>query len=127
MRVLGRASEPPEATRRARRYPDEAVRPFAAVHVRNRLALFRPPRNLRPMTGRARKIIDEALTLPTDELIGLVAELQDRVEETDSQEDIDAAWSGEIARRLRAVQAGTATLIDGDQVERELAEILEEG
>jgi hypothetical protein len=79
------------------------------------------------MTSRAKKIIDEALSLPKDELVDVVAELQQRVVATDSQGDIDAAWNVEILRRVRAIQSGKAVLLDGDEVERELAGILEEG
>jgi putative addiction module component (TIGR02574 family) len=79
------------------------------------------------MNSRARKIIDDALALPKDELVGIVAELQQRVEATDSQQDIDAAWRDELARRVRSIKDGSAVLIDGDEVERELSEILEEG
>ena len=79
------------------------------------------------MTSRAKKIIDEALSLPKDELIDVVAELQQRVVATDSQGDIDTAWNAEIVRRVRAIQAGSAVLLDGDQVDRELDGVLEEG
>lgn len=79
------------------------------------------------MSSRAKKIIDEALSLPKDELIDVVAELQQRVVATDSQGDVDAAWNAEIVRRVRAIQSGSAVLMDGEQVDRELAAILEEG
>jgi hypothetical protein len=77
------------------------------------------------VTSRARKIIDEALSLPREELVDVVAELQRDVAATDSQSDIDRAWNGELVRRIRAIQAGSAVLLDGDQVERELSELLE--
>jgi hypothetical protein len=79
------------------------------------------------MTSRGRKIIDEALSLPKEDLVDVVAELQQRVVATDSQGDVDSAWNKELVRRLRAIQSGSAVLVDGDQVERELSEILEEG
>jgi len=79
------------------------------------------------MTSRAKKIIDEALSLPKEELVDVVAELQQRVVATDSQADVDSAWNVEILRRVRAVQAGNAALLDGDEVDRELASLLEEG
>lgn len=79
------------------------------------------------MTARAKKIIDEALSLPKDELIDVVAELQQRLVATDSQGDVDNAWNAEIVRRVRAIQAGSGVLLDGDQVDRELDGVLEEG
>ena len=96
-----------------------------ASHVAWHLALG--PRKFARMTSRARKIIDDALALPKDELVGIVAELQQRVEATDSQQDTDAAWRDEVARRVRSIKDGSAVLFDGDQVDRELSEILEEG
>lgn len=78
------------------------------------------------MSSRAKQILDEAQSLSKEELIDVIAE-QQRVVATDSQSDIDAAWNVEIVRRVRAIQAGSAVLLDGDQVDRELSEILEEG
>lgn len=78
------------------------------------------------MTSRAKKIIDAALSLPKEELVDIVAELQQQVVATDSQADVDDAWNVEILRRVRAIQAGKAVLLDGDEVDRELADILEE-
>lgn len=78
------------------------------------------------MTGRARKVIEDALTLPKDELVRVVAELQDRVEQTDSTDDVDAAWQDEIVARLRSIKDGSAVLYDGDQVDAELSRVLEE-
>jgi len=78
------------------------------------------------MTSRARKVIEEALALPKEELLQVVAELQESVEATDSSDDIDTAWRDEIVRRLRSIEDGSALLHDGDDVERELSKILEE-
>lgn len=79
------------------------------------------------MMSRARKIIEEALALPKEELLLVVAELQESVESIDSPEEIDAAWRDEIVKRLRSLQDGSAVLHDGEEVDRELSKILEEG
>jgi hypothetical protein len=78
------------------------------------------------MSARARKVIEDALALPKDELVRVVAELQDRVEQTDSPDDIDTAWQDELAARLRGIKDGSAVLYDGDQVDAELSRLLEE-
>jgi len=78
------------------------------------------------MSARARKVIEDALTLPKDELVRVVAELQDRVEETDSTDDVDTAWQDEIVARLRSIKDGSAVLYEGDQVDAELSRVLEE-
>jgi hypothetical protein len=78
------------------------------------------------MSSRARQIIEEALALPKEELVNVVAELQQQVEATDSDADVEAAWNVELAKRVRSLQDGTAILHDGDEVDAELARVLEE-
>lgn len=84
------------------------------------------PGTILGMSSRARQIIEEALALPKDELVRVVAELQEQVEATDSDSDVEAAWRDEIVRRMRSIQDGSAVLHDGDEVDAELAKILEE-
>jgi putative addiction module component (TIGR02574 family) len=85
-----------------------------------------PRLRLRHMSSRARKIIEEALALPKDELVSVVAELQQSVEATDSPAEIEEAWRSEIGRRLRSLKGGSAVTFDGEQVDRELSKLLEE-
>jgi hypothetical protein len=79
------------------------------------------------MSSRARKVIEEALALPKNELVRVVAELQESVEATDSPEEIEGAWRDELVDRLRSLKNGTAVLHDGDEVDAELSKVLEEG
>ena len=72
------------------------------------------------MTSQARKILEEALALPEDERLFLAEALQESVEHVESQEDVDAAWREEIARRLKSIEDGTAVLHDGEAVFRKL-------
>lgn len=72
------------------------------------------------MNARARKIIDEALELPEEDRALVIAELQESLEPIESPEEVEAAWTEEIARRVQSVQDGTAVLLDGDTVLREL-------
>jgi hypothetical protein len=53
------------------------------------------------MSSQARRIIEEALALPKEELVRLVAELQEQVEASDSPAEIEAAWNDELVKRLR--------------------------
>jgi putative addiction module component (TIGR02574 family) len=79
------------------------------------------------MTSRARKILEEALTLPEEDRLYLAEALQESVEPVESQEEVDAAWHEEIVRRVRSIKDGSAVLHSLDDVERELSQILEEG
>jgi putative addiction module component (TIGR02574 family) len=72
------------------------------------------------MTSRARKILEEALTLPEKERLFLAEALQESVGAVESQADVDAAWQQEIERRLKSIEDGTAVLRDGETVFREL-------
>lgn len=56
----------------------------------------------------------------------LVAELQEQVEASDSPTEIEAAWHDELVKRLHSIKDGSAVLHDGDEVDAELAKILEE-
>ena len=78
------------------------------------------------MSSRARRIIEEALALPKEELVRLVAELQEQVESSDSPAEIEAAWHDELVKRVRSIEDGSAVLHDGDEMDAELAKILEE-
>ena len=72
------------------------------------------------MTSQARKILEEALALPEEDRLYLAEALQESVEPIESQEEIDAAWRDELERRLKSIEDGTAVLLDGDEVMREL-------
>jgi putative addiction module component (TIGR02574 family) len=72
------------------------------------------------MTSQARKILQEALKLPKKDRLYLVEALQDSVEPVESQKEVDAAWRKEIVRRVKSIKDGTAVLLDGDEVVREL-------
>jgi putative addiction module component (TIGR02574 family) len=72
------------------------------------------------MTSQARKILEEALALPEEDRLYLAEALQESVAPVESQEEIDAAWREEIVRRVKSIENGTAVLLDGDEVMREL-------
>jgi putative addiction module component (TIGR02574 family) len=71
------------------------------------------------VSSNQQSVFEAALGLPLD----LRAELAERLWESlgdESQEGIAAAWAAELQRRLKAVEDGTATLLDGQSVIAEL-------
>jgi putative addiction module component (TIGR02574 family) len=71
------------------------------------------------MTRTLDEIRDEALGLGVEERGWLAEALWDSLR-TPEQREIDAAWESEIDRRVAEVEAGTAKLIPGEEVLREL-------
>ncbi len=62
------------------------------------------------MNAHVEHLLDEALTLPTDERSALVAALLVSLEGTDDAQVADA-WRVEIARRRAALHAGAVTAV----------------
>lgn len=71
------------------------------------------------MTRQFEKIRDAALELPIEERSLLREQLWDSMR-TAKERDIDAAWMAEVERRVKSIEDGTAELLDGEQVLREL-------
>ena len=62
-----------------------------------------------------------ALELTEEERIRLAEELYESVEESDgTPEEIEAAWSEEIADRVEAFERGEVETIDGEEVFRRI-------
>jgi putative addiction module component (TIGR02574 family) len=72
------------------------------------------------------KLRAEALTLPDQERAQLARDL---IESLDGPPDADAAeeWDAEIERRLGAIDAGTANLVDRVELQRRIKERLRDG
>jgi putative addiction module component (TIGR02574 family) len=69
------------------------------------------------MTQTAQKLLADALQLPSEdrgELISLLIESLDVGSDTDA----DAAWSDEIARRLKQIDDGQVEMIDWSEAKR---------
>lgn len=77
------------------------------------------------MSSPIRKILDEAQKLPKQDRALLRAELEE-LDDDVPQDEVDAAWEGEIEKRLQGLKDGTAALHDWDDVEREADRILED-
>ena len=70
------------------------------------------------MSQHARHLLEEALRLPTDERAELAAQLLRSLAVQDSdppEEGWEQAWTAEITKRLRAVDQGEVSTIDGDE------------
>jgi hypothetical protein len=71
------------------------------------------------MNRSARKILEDARQLSLSEVNWLIENLlQER--EAASEAGIEAAWNGEIKRRLDEIDSGAVELIPGDEVRAEL-------
>ena len=66
--------------------------------------------------------VNRLLKLPADQRLAISRQLADSV----AGDEIDAAWSAEIAERIRQIEAGEVEGIDGDEVFRRLEERLGE-
>lgn len=69
------------------------------------------------MTQAAQKLLADALRLPSEdrgELIALLIESLD----TEFDADADAAWSDEIARRLKEIDDGQVEMVDWSEARR---------
>lgn len=70
------------------------------------------------MNATAKRILDEALSLPEEEREALIDALADSLER--SQDELSEEWKAELARRIEAVERGDSELIEGDEVEARL-------
>ncbi len=64
----------------------------------------------KPVTSAAKKILDEALTLPQEEREKLVGALSSSLEPV----ELSPQWEAEIARRVRKTEDGSATFQDAE-------------
>lgn len=70
------------------------------------------------MSSNARRLLDEAMRLPSAERVELYEHLGARLEaETGTSSE---AWRVEVARRVARLDAGQAHLLDAEELEREL-------
>lgn len=67
------------------------------------------------------QVLKAALALPADERARLAHELLLSLDAGDSEQDGQAIWTSELARRLREVREGTVELVDFDEVDAYVA------
>lgn len=75
------------------------------------------------VTARAKKVLDEALALPSDERRRVAEALLDSVGE-ESEHEIDPAWRDEVLRRIGEVQRGEVKPEPWSEVRRQIREAL---
>ncbi len=70
------------------------------------------------MNMLAEKLAEDALTLPDDDRAAL-ADVLLRSLKKPAGEEIDRLWAEEAERRVKEIEDGTVTLLDGDEVLQE--------
>ena len=69
----------------------------------------------------AEQLLKQALDLPKDQRLRLADQLLDSIDGDDGDPiELDPELRDELVRRLKAIEDGTAVLLDGDEVMREL-------
>jgi putative addiction module component (TIGR02574 family) len=67
------------------------------------------------MTRPAKEIVNAAKQLPEGDRLEIVQELLASLEPA-ADEDVDAAWAGEIQRRSREIKEGSVRLVPWEEV-----------
>lgn len=75
------------------------------------------------MTDPLNKILNDAMQLSIEERVMLANVLYESAEQIDP--DVEAAWSNEIAGRLRQIDQGEVELLDGETVMKEMQDIID--
>jgi putative addiction module component (TIGR02574 family) len=78
------------------------------------------------MAYRSDQVLEAALALPSDERARLAHELLLSLDAGEDEKDVQAAWTEDLARRLREVRDGTVELSDLDEVDAYVAQKLAE-
>ena len=78
-----------------------------------------------PMSPKAEKILEEALELPDSARADLAAALLESLDQ-DVDEDVEAAWSEEIARRIQEVESGAVKPIPWEEARKMIFESRDE-
>ncbi|MGH9318465.1 MAG: addiction module protein [Vicinamibacteria bacterium] len=77
------------------------------------------------MSPKAEKILEEALDLPDSARADLAAALLDSLD-LEMDEEVEAAWSVEILRRIQEVESGAVKPIPWDEARRMIFESRDE-
>lgn len=73
------------------------------------------------MNANARRLLDEAMRLPSAERAELFEHLGARLEAEHAEAGaLSAAWRAEVAQRITRVDSGQTQLLDVEELEREL-------
>ena len=77
------------------------------------------------MSEEATTLLKNVLTLPADERAELASSLIDSLDST-CDEDVEAAWQAEIARRIERLRSGTAKTIPWEDVRKKAQAMVHE-
>ncbi len=83
------------------------------------VAFSKTIRNNGGMSTQSEDLLQSALALPDSDRAELAASLI-RSLDTQSDDDVDAAWAAEIQRRIESIDNGEVKLIPWDDVMREM-------
>ena len=71
------------------------------------------------MNKKVEKVLSQALSLPPEARAAIAGRLLDSLE-VDVDEDVEANWSAEIARRLQEIDAGEVEAIPWSEARRRI-------
>lgn len=74
------------------------------------------------VTAAAKKILEDALSLSSEERMELMAALSDSFEP--AADDLSPEWKAEIQSRIREVERGEVTLVPWSEVQTKIRETL---
>ncbi len=67
------------------------------------------------------ELIEKALMLSAHDRGVIIDRLVESLNEGPSEDGVEAAWAGEIKRRVEEIQSGEADMIPGEEIDRRLA------
>ena len=73
------------------------------------------------MSAEARKLLERALALPSEERMALIEALTDSI---DGEMELSPDWRDEIARRIERLERGDSKLVSGADVADRIQRIL---
>ena len=73
-------------------------------------------RNIIPVTKAAEEILAEALNLDTRDRANVAAKLLASLD-GEPEEEVEAAWAAEVARRIEEIETGRVELVPWEDVE----------
>ncbi len=76
------------------------------------------------MTEEVAQLLKKALALPPEARAALAGSLLESLEEEPADENVEAAWSEEIKRRIDDVDSGRVQMMPYEEVRRRLAALL---
>jgi len=72
------------------------------------------------MTEATRRLLDQALRLPSEDRAALARSLLASLSEAVSEEEADRAWGAEIQRRLARIESGEVQTVPWEEVRERL-------